>query len=317
MRRSMTPRGFMLALASVVLLAGGGIAYATGSSATRSSSGDINGCYNQISGQLRIDAVCKPGEMTVSWQRNGQPGPPGSTGPAGPAGRDGRDGRDGLNGRDGINGLNGLNGRDGQAGPAGAPGAQGPSGPGGPAGQKGDTGAAGPAGSTGPAGGGGTQGPEGPAGQPGPVGPAGPQGLQGQQGPQGQSAFARVGRFGFSGRHETTASTGGFVKALDLGSFTKERTGSTERVDVHGVGLDANAFFCIWQVRVDDAAEGSGSGVTLLHGPTNAASAMSGIFTSLPAGVHTVSIWVDQRGEGSCVINPGNFNYEVIVQEVL
>lgn len=131
------------------------------------------------------------------------------------------------------------------------------------------------------------------------------------------AAFARVGRFGFAGLHETNASTGGFVKALDLGSFTKEQNGSTERVDVHGVGLDATAFFCIWQVRVDDTAEGSGSGLTLLHGPTNAASAMSALYTSLPAGVHSVSIWVDQRGAGSCLFNPGNFNYEVIVQEVL
>ncbi|TVZ01917.1 hypothetical protein EAS64_31250 [Trebonia kvetii] len=115
---------------AVVLVAGGGIAYAAGvASGPVDSSGAFHGCYtNQaVNGSHAVvlqDAgtTCPKGTTAISWSM---------TGPAGPAG---------------PAGDTGAVGAAGGAGPAGATGATGATGPAGPKGDTGDTGPAGPQG---------------------------------------------------------------------------------------------------------------------------------------------------------------------------
>ena len=69
-----------LATAAGVLLAAGGVAYAT----IPDSSGAIHGCYARSGGSLRvIDATvtnCKTGETSLDWNVQGQQGPQGHRG---------------------------------------------------------------------------------------------------------------------------------------------------------------------------------------------------------------------------------------------
>jgi Collagen triple helix repeat (20 copies) len=109
---------------AVVLVAGGGIAYAAGVvSGPVDSAGAVHGCYtNQALNGSHVvvlqDAgtTCPKGTTAIAWSMTGPAGPAGITGAAGPAGT------------------------------------AGPAGPTGPAGPKGDTGDTGPAGPQGPAG---------------------------------------------------------------------------------------------------------------------------------------------------------------------
>ena len=89
-------------------------------------SGVIHGCYDKVSGNLRVfDSAggnpkgCGNSESAITWNQQGPQGPQGAPGAQGPAG---------------------------PQGPKGDTGATGPAGPIGPAGEKGDTGSTGPAG---------------------------------------------------------------------------------------------------------------------------------------------------------------------------
>ena len=115
---------------AVVLVAGGGIAYAAGVvSGPVDSAGAVHGCYtNQALNGSHVvvlqDAgtTCPKGTTAIAWSMTGPAGPAGATGAAG------------------------------ATGPAGTAGPAGPAGPTGPAGPNGDTGDTGPAGPQGPAG---------------------------------------------------------------------------------------------------------------------------------------------------------------------
>ncbi len=157
-------RGRTLLLAAVAAVAvGAGAAVA----AIPSSSGAVNGCYEKVTGILRVidtDAgkTCKSFENPITWSvrgpqgERGEPGavgPAGASGPQGPAGAPGARGEDGAAGPQGPQGdagPQGLRGEQGATGAAGAAGPQGASGPQGAQGQKGDTGATGATGPRGP-----------------------------------------------------------------------------------------------------------------------------------------------------------------------
>jgi hypothetical protein len=85
-------RTLVAAVATVALLAAGGIAYAT----IPDSAGVIHGCYQQATGALRvIDSAtesCRSTEAALSWNQTGPPGPQGPAGPAGPQGSPGLSG---------------------------------------------------------------------------------------------------------------------------------------------------------------------------------------------------------------------------------
>lgn len=83
---------------------------------------EVQGCYDKVTGALRITKRCRTNELPISWSRHGTPGPVGPRGPQG------------IPGAKGDTGAPGAKGATGAAGPAGAQGAAGPQGPVGPPG---------------------------------------------------------------------------------------------------------------------------------------------------------------------------------------
>ena len=86
------------AVAALVLVLAGGVAYAT----IPAANGTITGCYARSGGTLRVidpsATNCKQGETQITWSQSGEPGPcwtprtsrsAGSAGPAGPQGETG------------------------------------------------------------------------------------------------------------------------------------------------------------------------------------------------------------------------------------
>ena len=156
-----------IALAGVVLLIAGGVAFA----AIPSGDGVFTACRLNATGTIRlIDpslprssllSHCTSLETQISWNKGGLAGPTGEKGPTGDKG---------------PNGDQGARGDKGDRGDNGPPGDQGPIGDKGPVGDKGPTGDKGPAGD---------KGPTGDAGDKGPTGDSGPTGQQGPQGPPG------------------------------------------------------------------------------------------------------------------------------------
>jgi hypothetical protein len=85
-------------------LVGGSVAYAS----IPDSSGVIHGCYQKISGNLRVvdpaTDSCRSSEVGLDWN---QAGPTGATGPAGPKGATGATGPTGVAGPTGATGPTG------------------------------------------------------------------------------------------------------------------------------------------------------------------------------------------------------------------
>lgn len=85
--------------------------------------GDIDGCYSQKTGALRVvddNALCVKGEVSLKWAKQGPAGPSGAPGATGPAGPSGAPGPTGSAGASGVPGATGAPGPTGPAGPAGA-----------------------------------------------------------------------------------------------------------------------------------------------------------------------------------------------------
>ena len=80
--------------AVVASVLAGGIAWA----AIPSAGGVINGCYQEVEGQLRVidpaTASCRPSEVPIAWSQQGVRGANGDKGDPGAPGKDGRDGID-------------------------------------------------------------------------------------------------------------------------------------------------------------------------------------------------------------------------------
>jgi hypothetical protein len=119
----------------------------------------------------------------------------------------------------------------------------------------------------------------------------------------------------------SAAPTGTPAAFKTLGSFTKVAAGTAIVVNWHGhvnqTGTPGSTF-CQYQLRVDGAvptgtANANGLGV-VMYGAESIAS-MSGRWTGLVTGSHTVSLYL--RGNATtCATNNGNFtNQQVYVQE--
>jgi hypothetical protein len=82
--------------AVVATVLAGGIAWA----AIPGAGGVINGCYQQVEGQLRVidpgTDSCRSSEVAIVWNEHGVQGEKGDKGDPGAPGRDGVDGRDGT-----------------------------------------------------------------------------------------------------------------------------------------------------------------------------------------------------------------------------
>jgi len=193
-------------------------------------------------------------------------------------------------------------------------------GPAGPAGPTGPAGAAGPAGPTGP------QGPQGAVGPQGPLGPTGPTGPTGPAGASGISQLTRMITFG------QPFITGADVDAnyhdlVTLGTFTKNAGASLVRA-TWSSGLTLNGGgFCSVQIRIDDKNDIGSSGLgfsaaeagyAVISGTNNAPATATTFFADLPAGSHTVKLFMRVVGAGttSCNLNPGNFGISTLLEEV-
>src|SRR5215208_3794490 len=111
-----------IAVAAVAATTVAGVGYA----AVPGGDGAIHGCYDNVSGQMRLyDAEddsprsCGSKETAVSWNQEGPAGPDGPAGPEGPAGPKGE------TGPVGPAGPKGETGPAGPAGPQGGPGVSG------------------------------------------------------------------------------------------------------------------------------------------------------------------------------------------------
>jgi hypothetical protein len=114
-----------------------------------------------------------------------------------------------------------------------------------------------------------------------------------------------------------SASTGTWTKIGNVGSFTKQ-SGAAIEVTYNGrlcVGSwGSGATGADFELRVDDTVVTSGRAratiVTTDSTAWGAPGTMTGIFTGLSAGSHTISIWVyGYSGSLSSVqVNPGGFN---------
>ena len=153
---------FLIGSASVVIATGG----------IPGSDGRIQGCYNEVNGNLRVVTTpldCRSGEASISWS---QTGPLGLTGPTGATGATGAQGATGATGPSGAAGPTGAVGAIGATGATGATGSAGATGPSGANGAIGPSGATGPTGAKGDPGANvapGTNGSQGPSGAPGPT----------------------------------------------------------------------------------------------------------------------------------------------------
>lgn len=78
-------RSIIAASAAVGLILVGAVAGAS----IPGTTGDISGCYNTTSGQVRVVEAgdgCREAERSLVWNQTGQPGEQGEPGPQGPAG---------------------------------------------------------------------------------------------------------------------------------------------------------------------------------------------------------------------------------------
>jgi hypothetical protein len=100
---------------AVALAAAGSIAWA----AIPDSGGVIHGCYENVSGKLRVSdtddgepKACGNNETSLSWSQQGPPGPPGPEGPKGDTGDTGPQGPPGMSGYEQVSDTTEFNGDD-------------------------------------------------------------------------------------------------------------------------------------------------------------------------------------------------------------
>lgn len=115
------------------------------------------------------------------------------------------------------------------------------------------------------------------------------------------------------------------AKIADVSSFMKSSATSVIEVEYDGrlsVGSMASGSGATFQIRIDNTPPILGSAVaTVLPtevGGFGISSHISGIFTGLSAGPHTVSIWVRQYyGTASnAYVNPGGWRAQWIIKEI-
>jgi hypothetical protein len=123
----------------------------------------------------------------------------------------------------------------------------------------------------------------------------------------------------------SSAPANTWTKVGDIGSFTKQAASRVEityngRLCVGAWG--SGAMGADFELRTDGAAGGSGRAratvATIDSSSMGISVAMTGLFTGLGAGSHTISIWVHGYNGtvNSVQVNPGNFNAaHVVVNE--
>jgi hypothetical protein len=173
----------------------------------------------------------------------------------------------------------------------------------------------------------GIQGPPGPQGPMGPMGPIGPKGATGQAGPAGpagppgpaglQSQYTLFGNLNIASGSATTTPS----KLEDVGTFTKVNASTAVEFSFHSaVALTGGRVE--FEVRIDGASSARKSVFTVF--PNNLVNGRGffsahGVFTGLPIGTHTVSIWVRTFSQGetasNILLDPGGFGGHILIKE--
>jgi hypothetical protein len=119
------------------------------------------------------------------------------------------------------------------------------------------------------------------------------------------------------------AITPTYAKLLDLATFTVQSPDSTVELTFNGrifVGSFASGTGAVFELRVDDEASSVGRARANLRaaqaGGGGVQTSITGIFTGLPAGEHTASMWVrtSPGGAGSqAMVDPGCWSSDVLI----
>lgn len=155
---------------------------------------------------------------------------------------------------------------------------------------------------------GGTAGPPGPAGPqglPGPMGPAGGPGAPGAPGPlgppgpAGPSSLIGVTVLNVTCGGGVTAPDGAFARVAEIGTFAKTVADSTIELTFNGrIGATSTTGTgALFELRIDDGATTEGRARANLRASemgliSGMPASITGIFTALGPGAHTVSLWV-------------------------
>ncbi len=130
-----------------------------------------------------------------------------------------------------------------------------------------------------------------------------------------------ITRLLYDGSSGDTSLTGDYELHRAVGTFTKVSDGTAVLLNWNAHADKDPSGFCEWQLRIDGykdngsnstSYENSGAGVVVYS--ENDAISVTGLFTGLASGDHTVEIWL--RGSSSyCGLNSGDFGQTVIVTE--
>jgi hypothetical protein len=127
----------------------------------------------------------------------------------------------------------------------------------------------------------------------------------------------------YNGADTLATATGNFELIRTVGNFTKQRAGSTLRLDWSAHSTRAAGLFCHYQLRIDGRANDGDNAVNyqgdqegnVVSYSLDESVATFAEFAAVPAGVHTVQIYLRSLGGSTCTLNFGNFNQQVVVEE--
>lgn len=120
-----------------------------------------------------------------------------------------------------------------------------------------------------------------------------------------------------------SAVTPTYNKILNLGTFTVQSPNSTVELTFNGrifVGSFTSGTGAVFELRVDDAASTVGRARANLRsiqaGGGGVPASITGLFTGLPAGEHTASMWVRTSTGGAAnqaMVDPGCWSTDVLI----
>ena len=106
-----------------------------------------------------------------------------------------------------------------------------------------------------------------------------------------------------------------FAEMRELGSFTKLEGSTDIRLTWMSHVTQDLPGYCNFQPRIDGSVGANSYGAIINTEGTHIPVSVTQSYSSLAAGIHTLSLWV--RGAGNdCTDNPGNYPREVFIEEV-
>jgi len=161
---------------------------------------------------------------------------------------------------------------------------------------------------------------QGPAGPRGSTGPQGIQGRQGIPGSAGAPAVIARTRLDVANAEATTSSTS-FTQVETLGQFTKQQSNTVLQITYDTEIGAPSGDYCFVQLRVDGLNDEQGSSTTQGTGSEageidgNTTATVFAVFTGVPAGTHTLSVWERSASGGTCSENTGGWPRSAFVEE--